>query len=95
MHAVRDNPNLLMSHGSKLSHFPTDERFYVTGPKDRDDMVRDHICGAEFDEKESSIVFDFQGLVYHFCSSDCRDKFAALAGIDFLIEPPSKLGKSD
>jgi len=39
-------------------------------------MERDTLCGAGVDENKSKMTFDFQGKIYYFCSSECRDKFA-------------------
>ncbi len=39
-------------------------------------MEKDLVCGATIDEKKSKDTYYFQGDTYHFCSSECRDKFA-------------------
>ncbi len=47
-------------------------------------MEKDPVCGAMIDEKKSRISYYFQGDTYHFCSSECREKFAeaTVAGIN-------------
>jgi YHS domain-containing protein len=38
-------------------------------------LVRDPVCGMHIDET-LSIPFRVEGELIHFCSTDCRDKFA-------------------
>ena len=38
-------------------------------------MEKDLVCGAEIDEKRFAGSYDYKGKTYHFCSSDCRDRF--------------------
>lgn len=39
-------------------------------------MARDAVCGAEVNVQFHTPKKLFRGVVYHFCSLDCRDKFA-------------------
>ena len=39
--------------------------------------VRDPVCGMIIDPATSLHRFDYHGETYHFCSADCRTKFAA------------------
>ncbi len=39
-------------------------------------MEKDPVCGMNIDNRKSEIIYYFQGDIYHFCSRDCRDKFA-------------------
>jgi YHS domain-containing protein len=47
-------------------------------------MAKDQICGAFVNEQKAGATYDFQGNIYYFCSSECKDKFAeaTLAGIN-------------
>ena len=39
--------------------------------------VKDVVCGMEIDPKNAAAQMEHQGKTYHFCSSDCHDKFKA------------------
>jgi P-type Cu+ transporter len=39
--------------------------------------VRDPVCGMTVDPAASQHRFDYRGETFHFCSADCRTKFAA------------------
>jgi YHS domain-containing protein len=49
-------------------------------------VATDHICGASFDQEKAAASYHFQGIIYYFCSSRCRDKFveATIAGFFYL-----------
>ncbi len=37
--------------------------------------VKDLVCGMEFDRDTASGTFEFNGKIYYFCSTGCRDHF--------------------
>ena len=39
-------------------------------------MVTDPVCGVTVHEKIASAGYSYQGHIYYFCGSDCKDKFA-------------------
>ena len=39
--------------------------------------VKDVVCGMEIDPRTAAAQMEHQGNTYHFCSSDCHDKFMA------------------
>jgi len=39
-------------------------------------MATDPVCGATVHEKIASAGYAYQGHIYYFCGSDCKDKFA-------------------
>lgn len=38
-------------------------------------MVRDPVCGVEFEEQEARVTAEYEGQIYYFCCKDCRDEF--------------------
>jgi YHS domain-containing protein len=38
-------------------------------------MMKDPVCGAQVDEKSASATSNYQGRMYAFCGSDCKEKF--------------------
>jgi len=42
--------------------------------------VKDPVCGMEIDPKTAAGTEAYKGKTYHFCSSDCRNKFKAEPG---------------
>jgi Cu+-exporting ATPase len=46
-------------------------------PTDAKANVRDPVCGLSVDPATSKHRFDHHGETFHFCSADCRGKFAA------------------
>lgn len=48
-------------------------------------LVIDPVCRAEMDEGEAAATFQYGDDVFHFCSEECRDRFAATPG-DYLDE---------
>ena len=53
--------------------------------------VRDPVCGMIIDPATSLHRFDYHGETYHFCSADCRTKFAADPQA-YLDNSPPKAG---
>jgi YHS domain-containing protein len=39
-------------------------------------MVKDLVCGTDIDTEKAGASYYYQGHIYYFCSSACRDKFA-------------------
>ena len=42
--------------------------------------VVDPVCGMQIESGEAAGMAEFEGVVYYFCSADCRDKFMAKPG---------------
>ena len=40
-------------------------------------MVKDPVCGMEFDESQAAAQTVYQDRAYYFCSEDCRRTFEA------------------
>jgi YHS domain-containing protein len=40
-------------------------------------QVVDPVCGSSFDEEEAAVSLEYGGVVYHFCSRECMQKFEA------------------
>ena len=38
-------------------------------------MTRDHVCDMEVDEHTAPEKTDYAGDTYHFCSTECKEKF--------------------
>lgn len=38
-------------------------------------MVTDPVCDMQVDEANSTIMADYKGKTYHFCSEECREVF--------------------
>lgn len=39
------------------------------------DTVTDPVCGMQIDSGEAEVESSYDGIVYYFCSVDCRDRF--------------------
>jgi YHS domain-containing protein len=39
------------------------------------DTVTDPVCGMLIDSGEAEVASSYDGIVYYFCSVDCRDRF--------------------
>ena len=39
--------------------------------------VVDPVCGMQIESGEAAGMAEYNGVVYYFCSADCRDKFMA------------------
>ena len=39
-------------------------------------MATDHVCGEGVYKKVANAGYSYQGHIYYFCGSDCKDKFA-------------------
>lgn len=39
-------------------------------------MVKDPVCGMEFDEKTAKVQFQHRGKAYYFCSVPCKISFS-------------------
>ena len=37
--------------------------------------VKDPVCGMTIEEKDAAATFAYQGKMYHFCSTSCKEKF--------------------
>ena len=38
-------------------------------------MVKDPVCGMQFDEKRAAATSQYQGKTYYFCVKACKEKF--------------------
>jgi YHS domain-containing protein len=38
-------------------------------------IVRDPVCGMELDEPRTFTQHEYDGQIYYFCSTECREKF--------------------
>ncbi|MDX2149932.1 MAG: YHS domain-containing protein [Bryobacteraceae bacterium] len=38
-------------------------------------MVRDPVCGMEFEAEEAQATADYEGQTYYFCCPECREQF--------------------
>jgi Cu+-exporting ATPase len=39
--------------------------------------VVDPVCGMQIESGEAAGMAEFEGVVYYFCTEECRDKFMA------------------
>jgi Cu+-exporting ATPase len=40
-------------------------------------MVTDPVCGMQIDSSQAEAQSQYQGQVYYFCSTECKQKFDA------------------
>ncbi|HBY60453.1 MAG TPA: YHS domain-containing protein [Solibacterales bacterium] len=38
-------------------------------------MVRDPVCGEEFEAEEAEATAEYEGRIYYFCCRECRERF--------------------
>lgn len=53
-------------------------------------MVRDEVCGMEFEADKAVASVRFQGQIYHFCSARCKQLFKEHPGRYVAIKPDSE-----
>jgi YHS domain-containing protein len=47
------------------------------GTKEVREMVKDLVCGMDIDHERAGATYYYNGHIYYFCSSECRDRFAS------------------
>jgi YHS domain-containing protein len=54
------------------------------GKEGESEMVKDFVCGMDIDHERAGATYYYNGHLYYFCSSECRDRFASatLPGIN-------------
>lgn len=58
----------------------------------RSDSVKDPVCGMDVDPDNAGEHVEYRGVIYHFCSIGCRDKFARSTA-QYLALPVSGLAQ--
>ena len=72
---INAEPGSLHQHGEDMEHGEHGEH-EEHGEHAENGMVKDPVCGMEFDKSKAKATYEYNGKTYYFCMEKCKEDFA-------------------